>query len=149
MRSPGSILHAVALVGLCSCTQTQSPESPKDPGQELASGRPIVVLLCEGFTALDAIGPLASLAMLEDVRIITVAKERGPVVSDNGIEITVERALHEVDSAYILLVPGGLGETLQTARDTAVQRWIQRIDAPRHGPPASAQARGSWPPVAR
>lgn len=126
--SPRSILFTGALASLWGCSQAPGPSLPVVPEEEHASGRPIVVLLYEGSTALDAIGPLASLGMLEDVRILTVAKERGPVLSDNGIELIAERALHEVDSAYILLIPGGLVETLQTAKDTAVQHWIQRID---------------------
>ncbi len=125
--SPRSILFAGILTGLTACTHSNGPSLRAGP-QQHSTARPIVVLLYDGFTALDAVGPLQALGLLEDVRIVTVAKERGPVMSDNGIELTAERALHEVDSAYILLVPGGLVETLQTAQDTAVQHWIQRID---------------------
>lgn len=50
------------------------------------------------------------------------------MTSNNGIVLVAERALHEVDSAYILLVPGGLVETLQAAHDTSIQGWVQRID---------------------
>lgn len=125
-----SILHLlVALLALApGCDQAprtlQEGDIPAPPDQ----ARPIVLLLYDGFTALDAIGPLQFLGLLEDVRIVTVAKERGAVTSDNGIVLVAERALHEVDSAYILLVPGGLVETLQAAHDTSIQGWVRRID---------------------
>jgi transcriptional regulator GlxA family with amidase domain len=66
--------------------------------------------------------------MLDDIRIITVAKESGPIKSDNGLTLIAERSIADVDSAYILLVPGGLVETLQAAHDTAITAWVKRMD---------------------
>lgn len=86
----------------------------------------VVILLFEGVTALDAIGPYEVLSRVPGWEVEFVAPEPGPVVTDTGItSITATRSTGEVDSADILLVPGGPG-TRPLLEDEAVLAWLRR-----------------------
>ncbi|WP_338146697.1 DJ-1/PfpI family protein [Streptomyces boncukensis] len=89
----------------------------------------MAVLLYDGFTALDAVGPYEVLCRVPDVRVTTVAHERGPVRTDTGeLSLTAERALHEVRRADVLLVPGGGNRgTVAMMEDGRVHAWIRRL----------------------
>ncbi|MGK5732269.1 DJ-1/PfpI family protein [Streptomyces sp. URMC 124] len=98
-------------------------------GDATGSGeRTVALLLFEGFTALDAIGPYEVLCRLPGVRVVTVGAHRaGPVRTDTGeLSIVAERAMAEVTSADVLLVPGGVVDA--AAADPAVRSWVRRID---------------------
>nr|WP_329462314.1 DJ-1/PfpI family protein [Streptomyces sp. NBC_01431] len=89
----------------------------------------VAVLLYDGFTALDAVGPYEVLCRLPRTRVTMVAKQSGPVRTDTGqLTLVAERALDEVRRADVLLVPGGGNRgTVAMMRDTAVHDWIRRI----------------------
>ncbi|MFF4217747.1 DJ-1/PfpI family protein [Streptomyces nondiastaticus] len=93
--------------------------------------RLVAILLYDGFTALDAIGPYEVLCRVPGVRVVTVGvRQAGPVRTDTGeLSVVAERTLAEVPAADVLLIPGG-GARGQSAAgaDAAVQRWIRRVD---------------------
>ncbi|HEY1449857.1 MAG TPA: DJ-1/PfpI family protein, partial [Solirubrobacteraceae bacterium] len=63
------------------------------------------ILLYDGFTALDAIGPYEVLSRLPGASVTFVAADAGPVRTDNGmLSITAERSLDEVPAPEIVLV---------------------------------------------
>ncbi|MEU9229426.1 DJ-1/PfpI family protein [Streptomyces massasporeus] len=89
----------------------------------------VAVLLYDGFTALDAVGPYEVLCRVPGVRVTMVARERGPVRTDTGeLALIAECAMRDVRQADVLLVPGG-GErgTVAMMQDTVVHEWIRRI----------------------
>jgi putative intracellular protease/amidase len=89
----------------------------------------IVIPLFDGFTALDAVGPYEVLRMLPQAEVVFAAAEAGPVVDGAGLlTLTAGAAFDEVDSAGILLVPGGPGARRHVT-DEALLTWIRRIDA--------------------
>ncbi|MGP9022386.1 DJ-1/PfpI family protein [Streptomyces sp. BR1] len=108
------------------------PAHAAERGGTHAGGRRrirVAVLLYDGFTALDAIGPYEVLCRVPDVRVTMVAKEAGPVLTDTGeLSLVAERSLRDVDRAEVLLIPGG-GEPGAVAmmKDSAVHEWIRRI----------------------
>ena len=58
------------------------------------------ILLYDGFTALDAIGPYEVLSRLPGARATFVASEPGPVRTDNGmLSLVAERSLEEMPRA--------------------------------------------------
>ena len=70
----------------------------------------VAVLLYDGFTALDAVGPYEMLCRVPRVTVTTVAEKAGPVRNDTGeLTLVAECALDSVDQADVLLVPGGSG----------------------------------------
>ncbi|MFI0742161.1 DJ-1/PfpI family protein [Streptomyces sp. NPDC021100] len=91
--------------------------------------RTVAILLYDGFTALDAVGPYEMLCRLPDVRVVTVAHRPGPVRTDTGqLALTAERALADVRRADVLLVPGGGNRgTIATMEDRAVLNWIRLL----------------------
>jgi putative intracellular protease/amidase len=83
------------------------------------------ILLYDGFTALDAIGPYEVLSRLPGARVTFVAAERGPVRTDNGmLTLLAERSIEELTAPEIVLVPGGPGEVAARAGGPALQ-WLR------------------------
>ena len=87
----------------------------------------IAIVLYEGFTALDAIGPYQTLSPLPGADCVFVAARRGPVRDDNGT-LTVEAtaSFAEVPSPDIVVVPGGPEPDVT---DEALLRWLRAADA--------------------
>lgn len=89
----------------------------------------IAIVLYEGFTALDAIGPYEVLRSVPGWEVEFVAQERGEVRTDSGVVgLTADRALAEVGEPEILLVPGGMG-TRRLLEDEQLLSALRRIDA--------------------
>jgi transcriptional regulator GlxA family with amidase domain len=83
------------------------------------------ILLYDGFTALDAIGPYEVLSRLPGGSVTFVAAEAGPVRTDNGmLTVHAERSLAEMRSPEIVLVPGGPGEVAERAGGPALE-WLR------------------------
>ncbi|MEU5217536.1 DJ-1/PfpI family protein [Streptomyces sp. NPDC020807] len=89
----------------------------------------IAILLFDGFTSLDAVGPYELLARLPGAETVFVAKEAGPVRNDQGsLTLVAEHALAEVPRPDIVLVPGG--PDVRTAmHDPEIQAWLRTADA--------------------
>ncbi|MBD0690907.1 DJ-1/PfpI family protein [Streptomyces sp. CBMA123] len=89
----------------------------------------IAVLLYPDFTTLDAVGPYEVLSRIPGAEVVFTAAQRGPVRNDRtSLAITADATLDEVDSADLLLVPGGPGTEAQLT-DEAVLDWVRRVDA--------------------
>lgn len=88
----------------------------------------ILVLVFDGLTALDAVGPYEVLARLPGANLRFVAPEAGPIRTDNRLlTLHAELGIADVRSADLLLVPGGFGTRL-LERDLAVLEWLREID---------------------
>ncbi|GIJ46004.1 glutamine amidotransferase [Virgisporangium aliadipatigenens] len=91
-----------------------------------SAGPRIALLLFDGITAMDAIGPYEVLSRIPGASVLTVGKRRGAVRTETGaITLGVARALREVDRADVLLVPGGGVADVQADPETI--HWIQRL----------------------
>ena len=89
----------------------------------------IVVPVYERFTALDAIGPYEVLSRIPGAQVTFVGKERGPVRTDTTwLAVTADAVYDEVESADVLVVPGGPGQS-DHMDDEDLLGWIRRIDA--------------------
>lgn len=89
----------------------------------------IAVLLFDGITALDAIGPYEVLWRLPGARVRFVAAEAGPCRTDNGLlQLVATADFADVRSADVLVVPGGFG-TRRLVHDEPTLRWIKAVDA--------------------
>ena len=85
----------------------------------------IAVVLFEGVTALDAVGPYEVLQRLPGAEVSFVGHRNGEVRTDNGfLGLTVDRTFGELSDPEILLVPGGIG-TRQMVRDAAILDWVR------------------------
>ncbi len=87
-----------------------------------------MILLYEGFTALDAIGPYEVLRSVPGWEVEFVASQRGEVRTDSGaVGLTADRSLEEVGEPEIVLVPGGTG-TRKKMADEEILAWLRRVD---------------------
>ena len=88
----------------------------------------IVCLLFDGITALDIVGPYEVLQRLPEADVKFVARQRGAVRTDSGfLALVADRALDEVTSADVLVIPGGFA-TRALERDADLLAWIRAID---------------------
>ncbi|KIH99745.1 glutamine amidotransferase [Streptomonospora alba] len=93
----------------------------------------IAILLYDGFTALDAVGPYEGLSRLPGAKVFFVAERTGPVRADTGyLDLVADTAMDDAlgaDSAPdILLVPGGPGQA-EHMDDARMLEWIRAADA--------------------
>jgi putative intracellular protease/amidase len=87
----------------------------------------IVIPVFDGMTALDAVGPYEVLSRLPGAEVIFAGESAGLIRTDNKfLGISADRALDQVDSADILLVPGGPAVPTDNAR---LLDWVKRIDS--------------------
>ena len=85
----------------------------------------IAILLFDGITALDAVGPYDALSLLPEAHVRLVAAERGAKRTRSGsLALIADHTLAEVPRPDIVLVPGGPGEeALRTNRE--VVSWLR------------------------
>lgn len=88
----------------------------------------IAFLLYDEFTALDMIGPYDVLGRLPGAELCFVAREPGPVRSDNGLQVLATHTPAQVPAADLLLVPGGMRLLTRPADDDLLD-WIAAVDA--------------------
>jgi putative intracellular protease/amidase len=70
----------------------------------------IAVLLFDGLTALDAIGPYEVLKSIPGAQIRFVAKSDGPLqISGSKLRLLPDCALGDIIEPAIVLIPGGPG----------------------------------------
>lgn len=86
------------------------------------------VLIYDGLTALDAIGPYEVLRSVPGWEVEFVAKARGEIRTDSGsLGLSADRSLAEVEQTDIVLVPGGKGNR-PLLEDEEVLAWLRRLD---------------------
>ena len=88
----------------------------------------IGILLYDGYNTLDAMGPYHTLAEIMGAKTFFVAKNRGVVKNQRGLEIKVDSSFADVKSLDILVIPGGASETIMLTQDTITLNWIKKID---------------------
>ncbi len=88
----------------------------------------IGILLYDGYTTLDAMGPYQVLSELQGSKIFFVGKHKGSIENDRGMKVIVDTSINEVKQLDMLIIPGGLRETYQETKDMALLNWIKMID---------------------
>jgi putative intracellular protease/amidase len=86
----------------------------------------IAILLFDGITALDAVGPYEVLAMMPEAHVRFVATERGAKRSarNGSLALVADHTLSEVPRPDVVLIPGGPGEAA-ARRDPDVLAWLR------------------------
>jgi putative intracellular protease/amidase len=88
----------------------------------------IGVYVYDGFNTLDAVGPYQVLSELMKVDIFFVAKKKGIVKNQRGLEINITKSFADVEQLDVLVIPGGAKETFMQTQDQEVLDWIRKID---------------------
>jgi transcriptional regulator GlxA family with amidase domain len=85
----------------------------------------IAILIFDGLTALDAIGPYEVLSRLPGAELRFVAKQAGAKRTDTGaLGVQADVALGELTSPEVVLVPGGPGSR-PLMNDPEVLDWLR------------------------
>jgi len=85
----------------------------------------IAILLYEGFTALDAVGPYEVLASLENAKVTFIAENKGEIRSDTkSLGVVADASLSEVPKPDIIVIPGG-ATTPQAAANQTILAWLK------------------------
>jgi transcriptional regulator GlxA family with amidase domain len=88
----------------------------------------VAILIFDGLTALDAIGPYDVLRQVPGWEVSFVAKEPGEVRTEaGGLGLVADAAIADRPDADILLVPGGSGQRALHS-DQEVLDWLRGID---------------------
>ncbi|MGL6069466.1 MAG: DJ-1/PfpI family protein, partial [Sediminibacterium sp.] len=87
------------------------------------------ILLYDGFTTMDAMGPYQVLSELMGVKVFFIGRHKGVVSNTNGMKIQCDTSIAEVKHLDILLIPGGFKETYKATRDMELLDWIRQIDS--------------------
>ncbi|MGO9454684.1 MAG: DJ-1/PfpI family protein [Candidatus Binataceae bacterium] len=89
----------------------------------------IAILIFDGITALDAVGPYEALQRMPGAEVVFVGETAGlKRTSSKSLAMNADRAISEVTSADILVVPGGFGEE-QVRAKPAMLDWVRSIHA--------------------
>ena len=90
----------------------------------------IAILIYNGITMLDAIGPYEVLSNLPDVEIFFVAKKRGLIKADTGfVTLKAKYNFKDISNADILIIPGSTISFIDVIKDEKTLEWIKKIDA--------------------
>lgn len=86
----------------------------------------IAILLFDGITPLDAVGPYEVLAMIPEAHVRFVAPERGAKRSarNGALALVADHTLHEVSRPDVIVIPGGPGEEV-VRKDPNVLAWLR------------------------
>jgi transcriptional regulator GlxA family with amidase domain len=138
-------LAALAALAPPSVARAQAPTRPPagGPGDEMPADmnariaarfgplrvpvKTVGILLYDGYTTLDAMGPYQVLSELPGVEVKLVAPTRALVHNMAGMGVTPTHTLAEVDRLDVLVVPGGFAGTWRAAHDTAIVNWVRRV----------------------
>jgi transcriptional regulator GlxA family with amidase domain len=86
------------------------------------------ILIFDGITALDAIGPYEVLRSVPGWEVEFVGKQNGEVRTDSGhLGLSADHAIADIDATDIVLVPGGEGNR-PLLGDEEVLSWLRQID---------------------
>ena len=88
----------------------------------------IGILVYDGFTTLDAMGPYQVLSEMMGINVFFIARKKGVVRNMAGMKMLVDTEISEVNHLDILVIPGGLQETYKLTSDSLLLEWIRMID---------------------
>ena len=87
----------------------------------------IAILIYEGFTALDVIGPYEVLGCIPGAEIQFVSKKTGPVrAHTNALSVVADYSLNEVQNPDIVVISGGTTGTMRAAEDPEIISWVKK-----------------------
>ena len=96
---------------------------------ESQTEKTIAVVLYPGLTALDMIGPLQVLKVLErfapHYRTVVVGERIEPMGTDVGLQLVPDRTFADVPHPYVLVVPGGRVPTIRAMSDPVLREYVR------------------------
>ena len=89
----------------------------------------VAILIFDGMTVLDAVGPYEVFQRMPDAEVVFVGETAGLKRNDvKSLALNADRSVSEVTRTDILVVPGGFGEE-QVRAKPAMLDWVRDIHA--------------------
>jgi transcriptional regulator GlxA family with amidase domain len=88
----------------------------------------IGIFVYDGFNTLDGMCPYHILSQIMGAEVFFIAKKKGMVKNQSGLQIKVDKSISNIKKLDILVIPGGAAETYEMTKDTTVLNWIKLID---------------------
>lgn len=134
-----SILVIILLTfAACKSKQENNHSSNKKSHEEVMAEmfpkpkvniKTVGILLYNGHTTLDAMGPYQVLSEMMGVKVFFVGRTKGLISNMNGMKVLCDTSITEVNQLDILVIPGGLRETYRATKDMELLHWIKKIDS--------------------
>jgi len=106
-------------------TELGYPTQPLNPIK-----RQVAIVLYDGFTALDAVGPYEVLVSLPDTQVHFVSDARGPVWADTGqLALVATATWDELPQPQIIVIPGGGTGIMKAVENQALLAWLKTAHA--------------------
>ena len=87
----------------------------------------IAILIFDGLTALDAIGPYEVLSRVPGAEVRFVGKQQGPKRTDTGgLGLEADLAISELPRPEVVLIPGGAGSR-PLMEDPELLDWVRAV----------------------
>ena len=88
----------------------------------------IAIVLYQGMTALDAIGPYEVLRFVPDAEIRFISSKPQPIVTDSGVLVLgATHSYEETPKPDIVLVPGSSSDTTTAMADNELINWLKLV----------------------
>ncbi len=145
------IIAALTLAATISFGQTTNSDSLAKRHNEMMAIimtqpkvpiKTIGILVYDGYNTLDAMGPYHTLAEIMGAKTFFIAKQKGLIKNQRGLEMKVDTSFADVKNLDILVIPGGAVETFMQTQDTVTLSWIRQIDKTTHY--TTSVCTGSW-----
>lgn len=116
-----------ALLGGGLRAESPLPDSAIDGG--VARPMHVTILLYDGTTVLDWIGPYEALHRVPGVELVLAGKDTDLMKSDSGIvQYKANVPLDQIERTDVLIVPGGAKGMMEAANDPVIADWVRRMD---------------------
>ena len=116
----------IAVAGLSALGGSRTQALAGEREKPVSNTLDVVIYLYNRMTVLDAIGPYEVMRCVPNARVRFAAKKAGLVQPDSGLQmLNAEHAIAEIDSADVLIVPGG--DMTAQMNDKDVLDWIRRL----------------------
>ncbi|MDZ7880766.1 MAG: DJ-1/PfpI family protein [Saprospiraceae bacterium] len=130
------IFIAIAILVIIASCKNKKEETGKTNTNEMAEMMPkqkvnvktIGILLYDGYSTLDAMGPYQVLGEMMGVDVFFVGRQKGLIADGRGMKVQCDTSIAEVKQLDILVIPGGFAETYMLTKDTTLLDWIKAID---------------------
>lgn len=132
-----AFLRALTAAGLAGSAAQAAPaekDSSSVHERAMALLKPgsenIVILIYEGFTPLDALGPHYALAGMAGAKVRFIAKTLDPVVTESGFTIGPQLSFEQCPARPdLLLIPGGMAGTIKAMEDPVILDFVRKTAA--------------------
>lgn len=134
MKKTGKLIFLLLLIFTFSCNKIVEKKSVDENNNHLdlrkakVKIKSVGILLYDGYSTLDAMGPYQVFSEMMGVHVFFVGTHSGLIPDATGMKVQVYSTISNVKYLDILLIPGGFKETYEQTKNQKLLTWIKEID---------------------